>query len=105
MMYARYLGDHRNTPPPDEAAFRKFVTDHPEYLESSKVTVDEIFVSPRTGQPFRWAYGRKPLVDKYGATYYGYEASPTDNKRLVIADRGFREIEESQFRESFPDAP
>lgn len=105
-MYSAYMRAHRNRPPPDEQAFREFLNTQKETLEQFGLTVDEMFVSPRNGEPFHWVYGSVLPSSPSGLmNYVGYETAPTDGKRLVIATRGmYEELNESQFRAVFPDA-
>ena len=100
--YSLYLADHRSQPPPDEQAFRRYLATKQESLEKSGLTIEEMFVSPRSGGPLVWVYGAVPPSGRLGA-YLAYEQSPVDGKRLVIANLGmFEEVDEAQFRAVFP---
>ena len=102
-MYVAYLADHKNQPPPSEAAFREYLTTKEEELQQSEITVDAMFVSPRSGEPLEWVYGRKAPAGPAGMTYLGYEKTPVDGKRLVIATRGmYEEMDDARFRTVFP---
>jgi hypothetical protein len=102
--YEAYLNDHRSQPPKDEAAFRSYLAPKQEQLQKAGLTLDEMFTSPRDGQPLKWVYGMSPPKWKQGGFIcYGYEAEPTAGKRLVLGSRGmFSEIDESQFRSIVP---
>jgi hypothetical protein len=103
--YARYLGAHNGRPPADEQAFRDFLAENPERYQERGMSVDDFFVAPESGAPFQWAYGKQLILDIYGGKNYGYENSSSGGRRLVIADRGFRYIEDAEFRELFPNLP
>jgi hypothetical protein len=65
-----------------------------------------VFTSPRTGGAFTWVYDGKKPVGPGGMTVFGYEAAPTDGKRLIVGSRGMREeIDEAEFKKLFPNAP
>jgi hypothetical protein len=105
--YEGYLGNHRNQPPPNEHAFRDYLTSKQESLQKAGLTVGDMFVSPRNGMPIQWVYGRRlPFVRQKDMTCYGYEKEPVDGKRLVVGGRGmFEELDETQFRSVFPNTP
>lgn len=102
--YEGYLGEHRGQPPANEQAFREYLNGKQENLQKAGLTVDDMFASPRDARPLKWVYGRKPpFLKQNGMTCYGYEAEPTDGKRLVIGGRGmFVEVDETQFRALLP---
>lgn len=104
-LYLEYLSQHNNQPPPDEKAFREFVGTKQDKLQKASLTVDDVFISPRNGGPLRWVYGKKQSGNQAGGSYIAYEQTPVDGKRLVIADRGFQEIDDASFRQAFPNAP
>jgi hypothetical protein len=97
-LYAAYLGAHSDQPPPDEQAFRQFLQTKQSNLERAGLTVDEVFVSPRNGEPLDWVYrGPLPTIAN-GMTVFAYEKSSADGKRLVIARRGmYQVIDQAEF--------
>jgi hypothetical protein len=100
-LYSQYLSEHKNQAPPNEQAFREFLGTKQETLERAGLTIDDMFASPRNGQPLEWVYGRKPPAGRVG-TYFAYEKTPVDGKRLVIATRGmYEEMDEAQFNTLF----
>jgi hypothetical protein len=105
--YQSYLSANRNQAPKDEAAFRAYLVTKQEQFQKAGLTVDQMFTSPRNGKPLKWVYGKSPpLWRQTGMTCFGYEAEPTNGKRLVIGGRGmFDELDESQFRTVFPNSP
>lgn len=105
-LYGQYLGQHKNQPPPNEKAFRDYLNTKQDDLQRVGLTIDQMFVSPRNGEPFEWVYGRKPPAGPAGMTYVGYEKTSVDGKRLVIATRGmYEEMDDAKFRTVFPKAP
>jgi hypothetical protein len=103
--YGAYLADHRGRPPKDEQTFREYLTSKQEALQKASLTVDDMFKSPRNGEPFVWVYGKKPPVGSSGVSYFGYEKTSVDGTRLVLGSRGsYERLDDSQFRKAFPDA-
>ena len=103
ILYSEYLGEHRDQAPADEKSFRAYLETKQDQLTQSNLTVDEMFKSPRGGA-LTWVYGRTPPTGPLG-TYLGYEQSPVDGKRLVIANLGmYEEVDEAKFRNIFPNA-
>jgi hypothetical protein len=101
--YEGFLSQHRNQAPPSEQAFRDYINSKQADFQEG-FTTEQMFVSPRSGKPLKWVYGRRPPVYRQNnMTCYAYEAEPVDGKRLVLGGRGMvAEIEESQFRSIFP---
>jgi hypothetical protein len=105
MLYDKYQKEHRGKTPPDEQAFRAFIESQQEILQRINKTADDLLKSPRTGEPLVFVYGKKPPMGPGGMTYFAYEKTPVDGRRLVIASRGFyEEMDEAQFKKFFPDA-
>jgi len=91
-LYAAYLGSNGDQPPPDEQAFRQFLQTKQSNLERAGLTIEQMFVSPRNGEPLEWVYrGPLPTTDN-GMTVFAYEKSSADGKRLVIARRGMYQV-------------
>lgn len=104
-LYGDYLTANNKQPPKDEQTFRQFLGTKQDALEQAGITLDEMFVSPR-GQPLKWIYGQTPRMNLVGMPVAAYEAQPVDGKRLVITARGVYDVmDESRFRELFPQAP
>jgi hypothetical protein len=105
-LYAQYVIEHRNQTPPNEAAFREFLSSKEEILQKVGLTVDTMFVSPRNGQSLSWIYKSVPPKSDMGIMFFGYETAPSDGKRLVISNRGMYELmDDAKFRTVFPNAP
>jgi hypothetical protein len=105
-MFGQYMGANNGKTPPDEQAFRAFLETKKDVLDKTGKTVDELLTSPRNGEPLVFVYGKKPVSGPMGMTYFAYEKTPVDGKRLVLASRGmFEQMDEVQFRKFFPDAP
>jgi hypothetical protein len=104
-MFSSYIGENGGKTPPDEQAFRTYLESKQDKLAELGKTVDELLTSPRNGEPIVFVYGKKPVPGPAGMTYFGYEKTPVDGKRLVLAGRGmYEEMDEAQFRKFFPDA-
>ena len=104
--YGAYLQEHGGQPPPDEQAFRDFLAAKQPELETAGLSVDDMFISPRSPSSIQWIYGGALPVGPSGMEYFAYEQQPIDNARLVIASRGiFDLMDESRFHEVFPNAP
>jgi hypothetical protein len=105
-LYMSYRDSHRNQSPPDEKAFREYLSTKQDELQRVGLTIDAMFVSPRGNGPIQWVYGMTPPTNKYGMTFLAYETAPVDGNRLAIAIRGqYQVLDESQFREMFPNQP
>lgn len=103
-MYSGYLASHKSQPPKDEAAFRQFLTSEQARLEKAGLTVDEMFVSPRSSEPMTWVYAKRP-PNAGGITVYAYESNPVDGQRLLMGDRGvYILMDELEFKRALPDA-
>lgn len=103
-MFGLYMGENAGKTPPDEQAFRAYLESKQDKLEEQGKTVDELLTSPRNGEPLVFIYGKRPVRGPAGMTFYGYEKTPVEGKRLVLAGRGmYEEMDEAQFRKFFPD--
>jgi hypothetical protein len=103
--YGDYLAANRNSPPQNVSQFRSFVASRPQKMTEYRVNgVDELFTSPRDGQPIQVVCGlAKPVVDAQGYPLAAYEAVGTDGKRLVANARGgVSELTDEQFAQTFP---
>ena len=98
--YGQYSSSHRGMPPKSEKALKEFIESQgPAFLNSLGVdTIDDMFISPRDGEPYVVIYGkRRPIV--------AYEAVGVDGTRWVAHDLGgAEELDEATFREKVPDA-
>jgi hypothetical protein len=103
-VYAGYLKTHKNQPPSDEQEFRKYLESKKDELQKQELTIDDVFVSPRTGRPLKWIYGKLPVPGRAGMRYIAYEESSIDNKRLVLAVVGYDMLDDQQFKMVFPNA-
>jgi hypothetical protein len=104
-MFTSYMGENGGKTPPDEQAFRAYLETKKEKLEEQGKSIDDLLMSPRNGEPLMFVYGKQPVRGPAGMTFYGYEKTPVEGKRLVLAGRGmFQEMDEAQFRKLFPDA-
>jgi hypothetical protein len=102
--YSRYVGEHHNRPPADEQDFRAYLATKQSELERSKLTIDQMFTSPRGNGALVWAYGETIPTGTLGS-YFAYEQTPVNGKRLVIANLGmYEEMDEARFHATFPNA-
>lgn len=102
--YGDYLARHGNATPFDAAQFRSFVESRPDKLAEYRVgSVDDLFTSPRDGQPVRIVCGvKQPVVDDGGYAVAAYEATGVGGSRLVANMRGaVREMTAAEFAEAF----
>ena len=103
-MYASYLASHKFQPPKDEAELRQFLTSEPARLEKAGLTVEEMFVSPRNGEPLTWVFAKHPPTAG-GISVYAYESNPVDGQRLLMGDRGsYIVMDELEFKKALPNA-
>jgi hypothetical protein len=103
--YDEYVGTHSSQPPKDEQVFREYLNSKQDGLTRDGLTVDQIFVSPRNGEPLVWLYGKTLVTGPMGMNYIAYEKSSTDGKRLALAAGGRYEVlDEAKFHSLFPDA-
>ena len=102
-VYDGYLREHNGQPPKDEQAFRDYLQAKEEDLIKEGLSVDKMFISPRSGDStIQWVYGKSPLKGPAGMTYLGYEKDPVDGKRLVIGARGMYELmDDNKFQATF----
>jgi hypothetical protein len=102
-MYGEYLTSHGNQPPKDEPTFRAYLTSKQDLIQKLGLTIDQMFISPRSDQPLAWVYGMRPPTGVSGFQYFAYEKTPVGGKRLAIGARGmFEELDEAQFKKIFP---
>jgi hypothetical protein len=102
-MYGLYQQEHSGQAPKDEQAFREFLASKQEALDRLNLTVDGMFVSPR-GQPLEWVYGSRPPRSP-GGTFFAFEKTAVEGKRLVIGARGmYEEMDDVKFKKLFPKA-
>jgi hypothetical protein len=98
--FGQFTGQNRGRPPKNEEQLRKFIEQMgPAWMESHGVdSVDELFTSPRDGQPYVVLYGRRR------SKVIAYEAEGKDGKRFVADDLGNVELaDEARFNELVPD--
>lgn len=99
-VYGQYMSQHRGRPPRSEKELRKFIESQgAEYLVGLEVeTIDELFTSPRDGEPYVVIYGKRQDV-------VAYEAVGADGKRFYAHNLGGAElVDEAKFQEMVPDA-
>ena len=57
--YESYLRERNGQPPKDEKTFRQYLATKQDELAKAGLTVDGMFVSPRSGKPLTW------ILEKY----------------------------------------
>jgi hypothetical protein len=108
ILYGQYVGQHRGQPPASEAEFKKFVESQgADTLRSFGVAdADDLWVSPRDGQPYVVLYG--PVAGPPGPggqPVVAYESVGVGGKRYVASSLGaVEEVDEARFRELVPGA-
>ena len=112
VLYGQYIGQHRGQPPAHEEAFRKFVQEQPaEVLKSLNVSsIEELFVSPRDGKPYKVLYGeaakKAPSGGPAGAPVIAYEQEGRGGRRWVASAMGaIEEVDETRFKQLVPAGP
>lgn len=103
-LYEMYMKEHGGKTPPDEQAFRTFVSGKQDILDKVGKTAEAVLSSPRSGEPFVFVVGKKlPVNRQTGMTYVAYEKTPVEGSRLVLAMRGIYELmDEAKFNQVFP---
>lgn len=103
-IYGMYMTEHGGKTPPDEQAFRTFVSGKQDILDKVGKTAEAVLSSPRSGEPFVFVVGKRPPVNRQtGMAYVAYEKTPVEGSRLVVAMRGIYELmDEAKFKQIFP---
>lgn len=108
VLYGRYVGQHRGTPPASEAEFRKYVeAQGPQDLANLGVTDPaKLWVSSRDNQPYVIRYGVVTgPPGPAGMPVVAYEAKGSGGRRYVASSLGaVDEVDETRFRELVPTA-
>ena len=98
--YGQCTAQSRGLPPRSEKALRSYIEKQgPQFLASLKVdNIDDMFVSPRDGQPYVVIYGKRSDV-------VAYEAVGADGTRWIAHNLGGAEqLDEAAFKQRVPDA-
>ena len=96
-LYVAHLTE-RHGAPADEAAWRSFLNQKQAELQAAGLTVDDMFVSPKSGAPLTWVYG-KPPQSHFGLTVVAFEPTPVDGRRFVVATNGMTDnLDETRFQ-------
>lgn len=101
-MYRMYTSEHGGRPPANEADFKNFIMEQGlEHFEEFGITsVDDLFISPRDGQPYVVAYGGRPesIPD-----IVAYEQVGTESGRWAASSMAIVvEIDEANFTGMVP---
>jgi hypothetical protein len=89
--YARYLNHNGGKLPPNEDVLKKYIVGRGKSFLSERgiLSVDELFVSPRDGQPLVVSYGTQKLVRAFSADpIVAHEQKGIQGKRLVAFPSG-----------------
>jgi hypothetical protein len=103
-LYANYLRTNRNQAPASEADFKAIVAEAGgSILKRAGVSsVDELFVSPRDGQPFVVLYG-KDAARLIRRGVIAHERIGKDGRRLVGYELGYvHEVGQEEFAKLVP---
>ena len=101
-MYRMYAAQHVGYPPPNEAEFKAFIREQGlEHFESFGITtVDDLFISPRDGQPYVVVYGGGPEAMP---EIVAYEQKGTETGRWIVSSMTIvAEIDEAEFQKMVP---
>ena len=96
-MYRMYASQSGGSPPPDEEAFKNFISAQGlKHFESFGIqSVDDLFVSPRDGQPYVVAYGGGPddMPD-----VIAYEQDGLESGRWIVTSMAVvAEVDQAEF--------
>ncbi len=89
-LYGEYMAQHNSQPPADEAQFKASLSQSPDILKATGIaTIDQLFVSPRDGQPLVVLFGEKIVPNENsGFPWIAYESQGVDGKKYIIGARG-----------------
>ncbi|MCS7304484.1 MAG: hypothetical protein NZ602_05180 [Thermoguttaceae bacterium] len=111
ILYGQYIGQNRGQPPPNEEAFRKFVEQEAPKIKGQFAfsTVEELFISPRDGKPYKILYGeaaKKGPPGPAGSPVIAYEQEGRGGRRWVASAMGaIEEVDEARFKQLVPGGP
>ena len=99
ILYGKYQGANQGKPPKDEAQFKKFIKGLNEnQLATAGVSpaeIDELFVSPRDGQPYDIRYNNPPSSEALVVA----ERTGRNGKRMVAYSTGrVDEIDDAEYQ-------
>jgi hypothetical protein len=98
--YGMYQAQNQGQTPPDEKKFKEFIQ-----KQDPAAKVDELFTSPRDGQPYVILYGKKAAVPdpQKGMPIVAYEKVGVGGKRLVArSTTQVEEVDDAKLREWVP---
>ena len=102
--YNDYLSLYRGRPPKDGATFRKFLKSRADNLKQYEIEdLEQLFNSPRDGQPFTIIFGKRIAVsDSPGTFWAAYEQTGVDGKRMAVRTYGGVDLlDADQFAQEF----
>lgn len=109
ILYARYVGSHKGSPPPNEAVFKKFIesidSGQAAALKLNQNDLTEAFTSPRDKEPYVIRYNVMfgPPQPNSPGTVIIYEKTGVHGKRLVVySNSKTEEVDEARFRQLLP---
>lgn len=103
--YEGFLKQNKGKTPADETELRNYLASRQSDWDAVGISIDEMFISPHSGEPLVVVYGKKPPISKTGLFYVAYDKTPVNGKHLVLSTRGvYEEMDEAQFKTIFPDA-
>ncbi len=111
ILYGQYIGQHRGQVPPNEEAFRKFVEQEAPKMKGQFTfsTIEELFVSPRDGKPYKILYGeaaKKGPPGPDGSPLIAYEQQGQGGRRWIASAMGaIEEVDETRFKQLVPWEP
>jgi len=102
-MYRMYSSENGGHPPANETDLKNFIQEQGlEHFEPFGITtVDDLFISPRDGEPYVVVYGGSELPE-----ILAYERLGTETGRWIVSSMAVvAEVNESAFKELFPNEP
>jgi hypothetical protein len=103
MLFGKFSAYHHGQPPADEAQFKKYIASlEPGERETFGVkSVDDVFISPRDGQPYVVRYGvRGSQFTESGVPIVAHEKTGVNGRYLTVTFMGdVNEVDEAQLHD------
>ena len=99
-MYRMFTSENSGRPPVSDAEFKEFIQAQGlEHFAAFGIdTIEDLFTSPRDGQPYVVVYGGRELPD-----VVAYERSGTETGRWIVSSMTVvAEVDEATFRQMVP---
>lgn len=94
-MYKMYASQNRGIPPANEGEFKRYILAQGlgHFADFGITTIDDLFISPRDGQPYMVVYGGRELPD-----VLAYEQIGSETGRWIVSSMALvAEVDEATF--------